>query len=70
MFLYKLEAKTEGGLLPVVVLAETDEKAFAAAESQLIRHFVAPPGIKELVIVEKKRAEKGAGYVLEPLIPQ
>ncbi|WP_438432027.1 DUF3906 family protein [Gorillibacterium sp. sgz500922] len=68
MFLYKLEAKTADQRLSVVVLAETDDKAFQSAESQLIRHFVAPPGIEELAIVEKKRAEKGAGYVLEPLL--
>ncbi|WP_058303500.1 DUF3906 family protein [Gorillibacterium timonense] len=67
MFLYKLEAVTSDQLLHVVILAETDEQAFAGAESQLVRHYVAPPVIEELVIVEKKRAEKGAGYVLEPL---
>ncbi|MEO3944178.1 DUF3906 family protein [Gorillibacterium sp. CAU 1737] len=65
MFLYKLEAAMPEQTVPVVVLAETDEGAFAAADELLHRHFVASPEVKELAIVEKKRVAKGAGYVLE-----
>lgn len=67
MFLYKLEAALPEQVVPVVVLAESDEGAFAAAEELLHRHFVVSPEVKELAIVEKKRVAKGAGYVLEAI---
>lgn len=65
MFLYKIEIELLDQLVYFIVLAETDEKAFGYAESQLQRHFVKTPEIRQASIVEKKRAEKGSGYVLE-----
>ncbi|MED4781426.1 DUF3906 family protein [Brevibacillus choshinensis] len=66
-YLYKLEAVLEEGrLLTVVVLAQSDERAFSTAENNILRHTVAPPKIKELSLVEKKPVgRQGVGYVIE-----
>jgi hypothetical protein len=65
MFLYKLEIELTDRKAAIIVLSESDEKAFAYAESHLTRHFIKTPDIKEMVIVEKKRVEKGSGYVID-----
>lgn len=66
-YLYKLEAELgEGRLLTVVVLAQSDERAFSTAENNILRHTIAPPGIKQLSLVEKKPiGRQGVGYVIE-----
>ncbi|UFJ39210.1 DUF3906 family protein [Brevibacillus humidisoli] len=66
MFLYKLEVITQSaGPFVAVVLADSDEKAFSYAESQLNRQHLIPPTIQEISLVEKKRVEKGKGYVIQ-----
>ncbi|NDI36405.1 DUF3906 family protein [Chengkuizengella sediminis] len=65
MFLYKLEIQLEDQLTFLVVIAESDEKAFDYAESSLAVHFVKMPKVLESCIVEKKRLDKGSGYVIE-----
>lgn len=65
MFLYKLEIQLSDRKAVLVVLADSDESAFGYAEGHLVRHFVKLPEVRELVIVEKKRVEKGSGYVVE-----
>ncbi|MFD2171595.1 DUF3906 family protein [Tumebacillus lipolyticus] len=66
MFLYRLEAKGKG--FPdsqVFVLAEDEEQAFAGAEALLEKNALGLIEIAEFAILEKKRAEKGSGYVVE-----
>ncbi|KEO83947.1 DUF3906 family protein [Tumebacillus flagellatus] len=66
MYLYKLEAKGKG--FPdafVIVLAEDEEGAFQAADQLLQRNALGLIEVSEIAIVEKKRAEKANGYVLE-----
>ncbi|MGD8188658.1 DUF3906 family protein [Brevibacillus ginsengisoli] len=66
MFLYKLEIITEENQsLVAVILAETDEKAFSYAESQIRRQFLVPPKLTQISLVEKKYVEKGKGYLIE-----
>lgn len=65
MYLYRLEAETSAGALAVVIVAEGEEQAFAAAEEHLQRHFLPAPAVAELTIVEKKRIAPGAGYVVQ-----
>jgi hypothetical protein len=66
-YLYKLEAELAGDrLLTVVVVAQSDERAFSSAENNILRHTVAPPQIKQLSLVEKKPlGRQGVGYVIE-----
>jgi hypothetical protein len=65
MFMYKLEIELQEQTVYLVVIAESDEKAFEYVEAQLTRHFIASPKVKSAAIVEKKRVEKGSGYVIE-----
>ncbi|MNN98399.1 hypothetical protein D3C81_2177870 [compost metagenome] len=65
MFMYKLEIKLSGANVCLIVLADSDEAAFGYAEGHLVRHYIKKPEILETVIVEKKRVEKGSGYVIE-----
>ncbi|MDP5274532.1 DUF3906 family protein [Chengkuizengella axinellae] len=65
MFLYKLEIQLKDQIIYLVVIAESDEKAFDYAESSVAVHFVKMPEVLESCIVEKKRLTKGSGYVIE-----
>lgn len=64
MYLYRLEADTSAGPYTIIITAEGEEKAFAAAEEHLQRQVLPAPAIMELLIVEKKRIAPGAGYVV------
>jgi hypothetical protein len=68
MFLYKLEIELEDQTVYLIVHAESDEKAFASVEGHLARHFIKQLVVKETVLVEKRRAEKGAGYIVETAV--
>lgn len=65
MFLYKLEISLKNKGACLVVLADSDESAFAYVEGHLVRHYVQLPEVSEIAIVEKKRVEKGSGYVID-----
>ncbi|MBW5445072.1 DUF3906 family protein [Cohnella sp. CFH 77786] len=65
LYLYKLEAQMPDRQAVLVILAETDLEAMEEAEVHLSKHFIGAPEIKEIVLIEKRRANKGAGYVIE-----
>ncbi|WP_438448587.1 DUF3906 family protein [Gorillibacterium sp. sgz5001074] len=66
MFLYKIEiTMPEGKKAALIVLADSDAKAFEYAEGHLARHYIKAPEVLEMVMLEKKRVEKGSGYVIE-----
>jgi hypothetical protein len=65
MFLYRIECDTSRGAAIAIIAAATDEAAFSAAEVHLLRHYVAMPEVRSTTIVEKKRVEKGSGYIIE-----
>jgi len=65
MYLYRIEIELAEQLVYLIVVAETDEKAFSYVESHMDRHFLAAPAQIEVSILEKKRLDKGAGYVIE-----
>lgn len=67
VYLYKLEAiLAESRLMTIIVVADSDEKAFTYAENNLVRHTIAPPKIQEMSIVQKKLMQRGGvGYVIE-----
>lgn len=70
MFLYRIEAQWEDRLQAVaIVAAETDEAAFEYAEQFLEKHYLVLPKLDELSIVEKKRLNKGSGYIIETNSP-
>lgn len=65
MYLYKLEVELKDQMVYMAVLAETDAQAFDYLDEYLVRHFISNPEVVEASIIEKKRAVKGAGYVIE-----
>ncbi|WP_139491644.1 DUF3906 family protein [Brevibacillus dissolubilis] len=66
MFLYKIEATTEENKsIVVVVISESDEKAFSYAETAIRREFLVAPKLTDISLVEKKYLEKGKAYVIE-----
>lgn len=66
MFLYRLEAKGKGfPRSQVVVLAETEEAAFQAADALLERSAIGLIEVEDIALVEKKRVEAANGYVIE-----
>lgn len=64
MFLYKIEIELADQMAYLIVLADSDEKAFSYVESHVVRHYVTNPEVKQVSIVEKKRVEKGSGYFI------
>ncbi|RAP75538.1 DUF3906 family protein [Paenibacillus montanisoli] len=64
MFLYKIEIEMEDTSAHLILLAETDEKAFSVVESHVARHYIKMPVLKSVAIVEKKRTEAGSGYLI------
>lgn len=65
MYMYKLEIALKDQTVYLIVLAENDEQAFDSVEEHLVRHFVHNPETLEASIIEKKRAVKGNGYIIE-----
>jgi hypothetical protein len=65
MFLYKIEIQLQGKLSYLILLSDSDEKAFAAVEGHVARHFIKTPELQSVAIVEKKRPELGTGYLIE-----
>jgi len=66
MYLYKLEARGKGFPESTLILvAENEEAAFAAADDVLQKNALAIIEIEDIALVEKKRIEKGNGYVIE-----
>ncbi|REE82728.1 MULTISPECIES: DUF3906 family protein [Paenibacillus] len=64
MFLYKIEIEMEDSSAHLILLAETDEKAFSVVDSHVERHYLKKPVLKQVAIVEKKRTEAGNGYLI------
>ncbi|MFC4769325.1 DUF3906 family protein [Effusibacillus consociatus] len=66
MFLYRLEAKGEGfPPVSVILLAESDDKAFTYAQEQIEKDFLGSIVIEDFVLIQKKRVSPGEGYTVE-----
>lgn len=65
MDLYRFEAVLENSIVPiVVVVVESEEKAFKMAEIELEKHFLPLPEVKEIALFEKKKIRKSAAFVI------
>jgi hypothetical protein len=65
LLLYKIEIQLADRQIHLVLVSDSDEKAFGSVESIVARHFVKMPEIRSIAIVEKKRIEPGSGYLVE-----
>lgn len=67
MFLYRFEAMIDKKVFPIVIVAENDERADKLVDIQLEKYFLREPEVDSLILYEKKRVNKGTGYVLYEL---
>ncbi len=58
MDLYRFEAVLVNSIVPIVVVAESEEQAFKMAEIELEKHFLPLPEVKEIALFEKKKIRK------------
>ncbi|PFJ18864.1 hypothetical protein COD67_13430 [Bacillus cereus] len=64
MDLYRFEAVLVNTIVPIVVVAQSEEQAFKLAEVELEKHFLRLPEVKEISLFEKKKIRKGAAFVI------
>ncbi|WP_436866339.1 DUF3906 family protein [Bacillus fungorum] len=64
MDLYRFEAVLVNSIVPIVVVAESEERAFKMAEIELEKHFLPLPEVKEITLFEKKKIRKSAAFVI------
>ncbi|MEH7185836.1 DUF3906 family protein [Bacillus toyonensis] len=64
MELYRFEAVLANNIVPIVVVAQSEEQAFKLAEIELEKHFLPLPEVKEVSLFEKKKIRKGAAFVV------
>ncbi|WP_079516147.1 DUF3906 family protein [Rossellomorea marisflavi] len=65
MNLYRFEVTTPTFVTPVVVAADSDEKAFDLVEIELEKYFLKKPEIVDISLYEKRRLRVGgAAFVL------
>ncbi|MBE5105511.1 DUF3906 family protein [Bacillus cereus] len=64
MDLYRFEAVLVNNIVPIVVVAQSEEQAFKLAEIELEKHFLPLPEVKEISLFEKKKIRKGAAFVI------
>ncbi|AXR15967.1 DUF3906 domain-containing protein [Bacillus thuringiensis] len=64
MELYRFEAVLANNIVPIVVVAQSEEQAFKLAEIELEKHFLPLPEVKEISLFEKKKIRKGAAFVI------
>ncbi|PEZ22819.1 DUF3906 family protein [Bacillus cereus] len=64
MDLYRFEAVLVNSIVPIVVVAQSEEQAFKLAEIELEKHFLPLPEVKEITLFEKKKIRKGVAFVI------
>jgi len=64
MDLYRFEAVLVNSIVPIVVVAQSEEQAFKLAEMELEKHFLPLPEVKGISLFEKKKIRKGAAFVI------
>lgn len=65
MYLYYLDVTMSPDTpLAVVVVAESDEKAFEYAELEVEKQFLGGYTIEEMAVIQRKNAAAAQGYVL------
>jgi hypothetical protein len=64
MDLYRFEVVTKNEVIPVIIAAESEEKAFRAVEVELEKYFLKLPDIEEITLYEKKKIRNSAGFVI------
>ncbi|AOH55086.1 DUF3906 family protein [Peribacillus muralis] len=64
MNLYRFEVTIDDDPIHVVIVADSDEKAFQLVDVELEKHFLKMPDVDDISLYEKKKLKNGAGFVL------
>ncbi|MBO0998568.1 DUF3906 family protein [Bacillus sp. SD075] len=64
MNLYRFEVTIKEKPIHVIIVADSDEKAFELVDIELEKHFLKMPEVYDISLYEKRKIKNGAGFVL------
>ncbi|ASS96908.1 MULTISPECIES: DUF3906 family protein [Peribacillus] len=64
MNLYRFEVTIKEKPIHVIIVADSDEKAFELVDIELEKHFLKMPEVDDISLYEKRKIKNGAGFVL------
>ncbi|AZV59662.1 DUF3906 family protein [Peribacillus castrilensis] len=64
MNLYRFEVTIKEKPIHVIIVADSDEKAFELVDIELEKHYLKMPEVDDISLYEKRKIKNGAGFVL------
>lgn len=64
MNLYRFEITIKEKPIHVIIVADSDEKAFELVDIELEKHYLKMPEVDDISLYEKRKIKNGAGFVL------
>ncbi|MES9739809.1 DUF3906 family protein [Peribacillus frigoritolerans] len=64
MNLYRFEVTIKEKPIHVIIVADSDEKAFELVDIELEKHYLKMPQVDDISLYEKRKIKNGAGFVL------
>ncbi|MED4696395.1 DUF3906 family protein [Peribacillus frigoritolerans] len=64
MNLYRFEVAIKEKPIHVIIVADSDEKAFELVDIELEKHYLKMPEVDDISLYEKRKIKNGAGFVL------
>ncbi|MED3760433.1 DUF3906 family protein [Peribacillus frigoritolerans] len=64
MNLYRFEVIFKEKPIHVIIVADSDEKAFELVDIELEKHYLKMPEVDDISLYEKRKIKNGAGFVL------
>jgi Protein of unknown function (DUF3906) len=64
MNLYRFEVTIKDKPIHVIIVADSDEKAFELVDIELEKHYLKMPEVDDISLYEKRKIKNGAGFVL------
>ncbi|MEX6702253.1 DUF3906 family protein [Peribacillus frigoritolerans] len=64
MNLYRFEVTIKEKPIHVIIVADSDEKAFDLVDIELEKHYLKIPEVDDISLYEKRKIKNGAGFVL------
>ncbi|MEY8757151.1 DUF3906 family protein [Peribacillus frigoritolerans] len=64
MNLYRFEVTIKEKPIHVIIVADSNEKAFELVDIELEKHYLKMPEVDDISLYEKRKIKNGAGFVL------
>ncbi|QOS89485.1 DUF3906 family protein [Peribacillus sp. JNUCC41] len=64
MNLYRFEVTIKEKPIHVIIVTDSDEKAFELVDIELEKHYLKLPEVDDISLYEKRKIKNGAGFVL------